>query len=55
MRCPKAMTTKGTKRTDKKKNKNKIKKTRIIYRVKRLPKGEGAPPYGASPPTSPGN
>ena len=44
MRCPKAMKTKGTKGSDKKKNK----KTRVIYTVKR-------PPYGASQPTSPGN
>ena len=51
MRCPKAMKTKGTKRSDKKKNK----KTTVIYTVKRPPKWEGAPPYGASQPTSPGN
>ena len=30
-------------------------KARVTYRVKRPPKWEGAPPYGASPPTSPGN
>lgn len=41
---------KGKKRSDKKE-----KKTRITYRVKRPPKWEGAPPYGASQPTSPGN
>ena len=56
--CPKAMKTKGTKRSDKKKNKtkqNKTKKTRVTYRVKRMPKWKRAPPYGVSPPTSPGN
>ena len=48
VRCPKAMKTKGTKRSDKKKNK----KTRVIYTVKRPPKWEGAPPYGASQPAN---
>ena len=51
--CPKAMKTKGTKRSDKKKNKTK--KTRVTYRVKRTPKWKGGPPYGVSPPTSPGD
>ena len=48
---PKAMKAKGTKRSDKKKNQQ----TRVTYKVKRLPKWEGAPSYGASPPTSPVN
>ena len=43
---------KERKRSDKK---QKTKKTRITYRVKRPLEWEGAPPYGASPPTSSGN
>ena len=44
VRCP----NKGNKtiRQKEKQKQNKT-KTRMIYRVKRLPKGKGAPPYGA--------
>ena len=54
-RCamPQGYENKGNK-TIRQKEKQK-QKTRVTYRIKRPPKLEGAPPYGASPLTSPGN